>query len=277
MNGENHTSNQPCYFFEFGLFVTGETEEQHLPNLFSNLMVTGICSFKFVRRIGQRSPRTSPKREMRMVGTGKIIPDKDEQEIGIPARQYLSENPCRYILLVDDLERDRVTIAAQVFQRYREALNTILKEQKNRTSVHLLVNMIEAYYFADSQAINVVLGTNLIDFPQDVETIPHPKNELKAIYPGFDEKEDGGKILKLLRVEHILSRPDTCAYLRTLFYWCYKVLQKYPYPEILEQFPAEQYHFHDGILSEITKQQLDDMAENPTAELPTAACMDLLD
>ncbi|AFZ24566.1 hypothetical protein Cylst_2337 [Cylindrospermum stagnale PCC 7417] len=29
MNGENKTSNQPCYFFEFGLIVTGEIEEQH--------------------------------------------------------------------------------------------------------------------------------------------------------------------------------------------------------------------------------------------------------
>ena len=35
MNQENINSNQPCYFFEFGLFVTGETEEQHLQDLFN--------------------------------------------------------------------------------------------------------------------------------------------------------------------------------------------------------------------------------------------------
>ena len=75
----------------------------------------------------------------------------------------------------------------------------------------------------------------------------------------LEEKEDGGKIIKHLRVEHILSRSDTCASLRTLFYWCYKVLQKYPEPDVLELFPVEQYHFHGGILSDITRQQLEDI------------------
>jgi hypothetical protein len=265
MNGENITSEQSCYLFEFGLIVTGETEEQHLPSLFKNLMATGICTFKIVCRIGQLSPRTSQKREIKMVGSGKIIPDKDAENIGLPAKEYLSENQCRYLLLIDDLEKDRVNQAQQVFQRYRDALNTILKKQKHRASVHFLVNMIEAYYFADSQAINAILGTALTDYPEDVEKITHPKNKLKNLCPGFDEKEDGGKILKLLRVEHILSRPDTCASLRTLFLWCYQVLQKYPFPEVLEQFPAEQYRFHEGILSEITKQQLNDSGVFPTA------------
>jgi hypothetical protein len=40
-------------------------------------------------------------------------------------------------------------------------------------------------------------------------------------------------------------------------------LQKHPQPDILEYilelFPVEQYHFHDGILSDITKQQLEDI------------------
>lgn len=265
MNGENKTSNQPCYFFEFGLFVTGQTEEQHLPNLFRNLMATGICTFKIVSRIGQLSPRTSPQREIRMVGSGNIIPPKDAEKISFPARDYLSANPCGYVLLVDDLEQDRVRIAPQVFQRYREVLNNILLEQKSRASVHFLVNMIEAYYFADSQAVNTVLGTSLIDYLGDVETISHPKNQLKALHPGFDEKKDGGEILKLLRVEHVLSNPQTCASLRTLFLWCYQVLQKYPYPEVLAQFPAEPYRFHDGILNAITRQQLEDGEENPTA------------
>ena len=169
-------------------------------------------------------------------------------------------------MLIDDLENDRASQSQQVFERYRNALDTCLsQEQKNRASVHFLANMIEAYYFADSHAINKALGTSLEDHSEDVEKIPHPKNELKKIYPGFDEKEDGGKILKLLRVEHILARPHTCAYLRTLFYWCYQVLQKHPDSEILEPFQAEQYHFRGGILSEVTRKQLDNMAENPTA------------
>jgi hypothetical protein len=258
MNQENINSNQPCYFFEFGLFVTGETEEQHLPDLFKTLMNTGICTFKVIHRIGQLNPITSKKKNLKMVGMGKSIPDKDAEKIGFPAREYLSENPCRYVLLVDDLENDRVAQAEQIFLRYQNALDTILKNQKHRASFHFLVNMIEAYYFADAQAINTVLGTSLTDYPEDVETIPHPKNKLKLLHRGFDEKEDGGKIIKILRIEHILSRPDTCASLRTLFYWCYKVLQKHPEPDILELVPVENCHFHDGILSDITQHQLED-------------------
>lgn len=266
MNQENVNSNQPCYSgFEFGLFVTGETEEQHLPGLFKILMETGICTFKVIRRIGQLNPRTSTKKHtkyLQVVNADQTmkrnLPYQD-QNIFLQARTFLSKNQCRYVLVIDDLEKDRIDIALQVFQRYREALDTLSPEQKKRASVHFLVNMIEAYYFADAQAINTVLGTSLEDHLEDVETIPHPKNELKASHPGFDEKEDGGKIIKLLRVEHILSRHDTCGSLRTLFYWCYKVLQKYPYPDILELFPVENCHFYDGILSDITRHQLDDI------------------
>jgi hypothetical protein len=267
MNEENNNS-QSCYLFEFGLIVTGETEEKHLPSLLKNLTKTGICTFKIIRRIGQLSPRTSLKKHtLSVIGTNKKDLNQNQQIIGRTARDYLLKNPCRYLLLVDDLEKDRVNKVAQVFQVYREGLDGILLEQKNRASVHFLANMIEAYYFADSHAINTALGlvTPLQDYPEDVEKIPHPKNELKKIYPGFDEKEDGGNILKLLRVEHILARPHTCAYLRTLFCWCYQVLQKHPDPEILEPFQAEQYHFRGGIFSEVTKQQLNNMAENPTA------------
>ncbi|MDB9459737.1 DUF4276 family protein [Dolichospermum circinale CS-545/17] len=267
MNEENNNS-QPCYLFEFGLIVTGETEEEHLPSLLKNLTKTGICTFKIIRRIGQLSPRTSVKKHtLSVIGTNKKDLNQNQQIIGRTARDYLLKNPCRYLLLVDDLEKDRVNKAPQVFQVYREALDGILLAEKNRASVHFLANMIEAYYFADSHAINkaLCLVTPLQDYPEDVEKIPHPKNELKKIYDRFDEKEDGGKILKLLRVEHILARPDTCAYLRTLFYWCYQVLQKHPDPEILEPFQAEQYHFRGGILSQVTRKQLDNMAENPTA------------
>ncbi|HCQ20777.1 MAG: hypothetical protein AN481_03815 [Aphanizomenon flos-aquae LD13] len=265
MNEENNNS-QSCYFFEFGLFVTGETEEDHLPSLLKNLINIGICKVIVKERIPQLSPITSKKRLVKIAGSNNKITTKEEDKIVFPARKYLSENPCRYLLLIDDLENDRASQSQQVFERYRNALDTCLsQEQKNRASVHFLANMIEAYYFADSHAINKALGTSLEDHSEDVEKIPHPKNELKKIYPGFDEKEDGGKILKLLRVEHILARPHTCAYLRTLFYWCYQVLQKHPDSEILEPFQAEQYHFRGGILSEVTRKQLDNMAENPTA------------
>ena len=106
------------------------------------------------------------------------------------------------------------------------ALDTILDPVgwKTRASVHFLVNMLEAYYFADAAAINGVLGTELIDFEGDVETIRHPKNDLKKLSPGFDEVEHGRLILERLDVIHVLSNPSTCRSLRTLFGWCSKAI-----------------------------------------------------
>jgi hypothetical protein len=250
--------DQQCYFFHFGLIVTGKGEREHLPKLFNSLTATQICNFEVIRFIGQRAPITSAKRKLKMVGEGKIIPDKDATEIGFPARNYLNADKCRFVVLVDDLEHDRRDQAQQVFDRYRQALDTILltADRKSRASVHFLVNMLEAYYFADTKAVNIVLDLNppLEDHPGDVETIPHPKSELKKQYPGFREVDDGGKILEQLDVEHILSRPDTCASLRTLFAWCSKVLEQYPDYESLS--PTDKYRLNDGILSEITQSQL---------------------
>ena len=54
--------------------------------------------------------------------------------------------------------------------------------------------MLEAYYFADATTVNAVLQTQLTDYEGDVETIRHPKGELKQRYSGFNEKEHDGKI-----------------------------------------------------------------------------------
>jgi hypothetical protein len=259
MNDKDANSNQPCYFFKFGLFVTGEGERNHLPKLFKSLTKSGICSFEVIRFIGQRSPITSDKKKLKMVGSGKTIPDRDVQEIGMPARTYLSENRCAYVLLVDDLEHDRRNQAQEIFNRYRQAFDKILQEEKHRASVHFLVNMLEAYYFADAVAINKVLETCLSDYSGDVETIRHPKNELKKLYPGFDEVENGGSILDCLNIEHVLSRRDTCASLRTIFAWCSKVLEQCAISLAENQSPVDSYRLQDGILSEITKSQLDDL------------------
>ncbi len=206
MNSQEPKGEQLCYFFQFGLIVTGKGEREHLTKLFSSLMESQICNFQVIRFIGQRSPITSNKRTIKMVGSGKIIPNEDEKDIGLPARRYLSENSCAYVLLIDDLEYDRTDIAQQVFDRYRKALDIILKSQKYRASVHFLVNMLEAYYFAHAEAINAVLGTSFTDFPGDVESIRHPKNDLKKQYFNFDEIEDGGKILELLDLEQVLDQ-----------------------------------------------------------------------
>lgn len=249
MNSQDSNSQQQCYFFYFGLIVTGEGERDHIPKLFKSLTKSGICYFEVIRKVEQLTPRTSSKRKITMVGSGKAIPNKDVERIGYPARDYLKK-PCSYVVLLDDLEYDRISQAQQIFERYKDALDPILKDQRHRASVHFLVNMLEAYYFAHAEAINTVLGTSLTDYAGDVETIRHPKGDLKQKYSGFNERKHGGEILDNLDIEYVLSRPDTCASLRTLFAWCSKCLG---------EPPTDKYRLLDGILSEITKSQLDDI------------------
>ena len=162
-----------------------------------------------------------------MVGTGKVIPSKDEQEIGLPARGYLREKPGRCVVLVDDIERDRRPQLASIFDRYRTAVDTMLSPQeRSRAGVHFFANMLEAYYFANSEAVNAALKASVIpeDHPGDVEDIPHPKNELKAKHQGFDERTDGAAIVAKLNLDHVLSNPETCTFLRALIGWCVEKL-----------------------------------------------------
>ena len=234
-------------FFKFGLIVTGKGEEEFLPNFFRSLAATGRCSFQVIRRIGQRSPITSPKRKLSMVGKGKTIPDKDAFEIGLPARRFL-KSEATFVILVDDLEADRAALATKVFQRYREAFDTMLTEpQRRRASVHFFVNMLEAYYFGDAKAINEVLGTDIEDYEDNVETIRNPKAELKEHYSGFNEVEHGKALVAKLDVPRVLSRPETCAALRTLFAWCIKAIG---------QETDDDFKFVTGSYSEVTEEQI---------------------
>lgn len=247
------TENPQCAYFHFGLIVTGETEEQHLPKLFQSLMATGICTFEVIRRVGQLGAITSVER-IKALGNRKDIPSIDAK-IGLAARKYLMTDVCHFILLIDDLEQNRRNQAPLVFNRYQSAFDTILNSLKHRASVHFLVNMLEAYYFADTQAINAVLGTSLSDHEDDVETIRNPKSDLRRMYPSFREIDDGGEILNQIDIEHVLSRPDACASLRTLFAWCVKVLETYSDHDCADFY--DKYKLHSGILSEITRTQLD--------------------
>lgn len=250
MTSEATTNYQPYRYVKFGLMVTGETEELHLPKLFKTLMALGICYFEVIRRVPQLGPITSQKRKLKITGVKhKKIPSKDEKEIAWPAKEYLNQQNT-YAIVVDDLEHSNKEQAPAVFERYRNALDILPETHKNRASVHFLVYMLEAYYFADAQAINAVLGTALEDYRGDVETIRHPKGDLKQLYRGFHEKKDGGKILDCLDVEKVLSHPDTCASLRTLFAWCLKCLG---------QTPTDRYRLCDGTLSEITRSQLENI------------------
>ena len=161
-----------------------------------------------------------------MIGSGKLIPDRDAEEIGLPSRRFLSSYD-GYVLLIDDLEEGRSPDIQQIFDRYRLALDTMLTEnQAHRASVHFLVNMLEAYYFADARVVNAVLGTELVDFEGDVETIRNPKRDLKNLCPGFDEREHGRQIVERLNVPHMLSRADACCSLRTIFAWNYTAIEE---------------------------------------------------
>ena len=232
----------------FGLIVTGETEEQCLPELFRVLTSQANCSFRVIRRIGQRSPITSEKRILNMVGTGKKIPDRDAEEIGIPARGFLSSGG-HFVILVDDLESDRSEQVDAVFKRYRLALDTILRDSRSaKAAVHFLVNVLEAYFFADAKAINRVLGTDLGDFDGDVETIRHPKNELNSLDAGFRATKHGPRIVKRLDVRHVLARSDRCASLRTMFKWASVAAGATDWPS-------------EGRLYDTTKGQIDALQE----------------
>ena len=92
--------------------------------------------------------------------------------------------------------------------------------QSHRASVHFLVNMVEAYYFADPQTVSEVMGSELAGHPGDVEEIRHPKSLLKARFPGFDEVLHGERIANQIDLSLVLSNPLTCASLRTLIKWC---------------------------------------------------------
>jgi hypothetical protein len=235
-------------FFHFGLLVTGRGEEGFLQRLFRSLMERGNCHFEVIRKVEQLSPRTSAKPRLKPTGAKPLLTERDE-EIALCVRRHLQAG-YDYVVLVDDLEGARRQEAAAVYGRYRTSFDAMLPPAlRCRASVHFLVNMLEAYYFADANAINVVLGTDLSDHDGDVETIGHPKSQLKALGP-FDEIEHGEQIMRLLDVPHVLSRPETCSSLRTLFGWCWRALGLPP---------GEDYQLANGCYFDVTRPQIDDL------------------
>ncbi len=237
--------------WKFGLIVTGKGEEKGLEKLFKLLAETGLCSFKVIRRIGQLSPITSQKRKKTMAGTGHVIPDKDGENIGLPARNYIQSANGRFVIVIDDLEWDRHKQVETVFKRYRDALDAALNEngQREKAAVHFLVMMLEAYFFADSKAINAILDLDINDYPDDVETIRSPKIDLGNLCHSYREVEHGTAIIERIRVDHILARHDCCAYLRTLFAWCVNRLNDHAFADHV-QLPD-----YPGALAPVTSNQ----------------------
>ncbi len=248
-----------CYYFKFILFVTGQGEKEHLPKMFSSLSQSGICTFKVCEFVGQRRPITSPDRKVRMIRTGKKIPDKDLQKIGFPARKYIDEDRCNRVILIDDLEEDSKNEADEKFSRYRDAFDLALNDKKGRASVHFLVNMLEAYFFADPDALNKALKLEppVDKYDGDVETIRHPKNRLKKIFSDYRETEHPGLILDSLNLDIVLENPQYCSSLRTCIKWIVDQLKNYPNSQELEALLEfeERFNLKIGELYRVTSNQ----------------------
>ena len=232
--------------------MTGEGEREHLPKLFVSLAETRACHFEVVRKVEQLSPRRERSKNLKLAG----LPTRDE-ELGLAVRGYLSRGPDHFALVVDDLEFDRRDVERETFGRYRQALDTVLSDtQRDRASVHFLVYMLEAYYFAHADATNTALDLSpgIEDFVGDVETIRHPKNELKKIAPNFRERSAAQAVLELLDVRYVLSNEATCTGLRTMFVWCLEKLMQFG-PDWVPEFSPEVYRRTDGRLRDSTRGQ----------------------
>ncbi len=189
-----------------------------------------------------------------MVGKGKPLTTKDD-DIGLEARGAFTAG-YDFVILIDDLEHDRANQVEAVFARYRTALDTLLRPRnlEARASLHFLVNMLEAYFFADAAAVNEIPGTTLADYPGDVETIRHPKRELQSHHRGYNEIEHAGAVLARLDVPRVLANPRTCRSLRTLFGWCSRAIGR-PFDE--------KYQLAEGDYFDLTRNQIDVLPASP--------------
>lgn len=208
-----------------GLIVTGRGEEAFVVDFLRQLLETGHCHIEVLRFVGQRNPQGEKKRQ-KALAAGTIIPDSDEK-IGLEIRRWLSRSDLHYAIWIDDLESAMRSFATQKFERLRTAGDTMLTpvpECKDRYGVHFFVNMLEAYYFADIDAVNSALNLALQPHAGDCENIRHPKNELKRLVSprAFDEIKDGVRIVSLLDLDKVLDNPVHCRALRTLIAWCWE-------------------------------------------------------
>jgi len=237
-------------FLRFGVIVTGKGERHFVDRLLRSLTKSGHCAFDVIARVSQLSPRTSPKHTLKMAGSARALPTRDE-ELGLTARGFVDKGPSTFVIVIDDLEHARRPVRSQVFARYRQALDGLLGDRSWRAAVFFFVNMLEAYYFAHSAAVNAVLGTSLGDCSGDVEEIRQPKNDLKDLVKGFDEIRHGAEIVASLDAEHVLSRAETCAALRALFAWCSR---------LTGDAPGARYQLANGAYDILTGRQLAQLA-----------------
>ena len=250
---------EPSYFKILPI-VTGKGEEIFLPQFLCRLLDTGKCCFVSPRKIGQLSPR-STNRRLEMVQAGKQITNRQE-EIGLAARRFLAQDPSHLVILVDDLE-DRCDEIKGVFELYRSSLDVMLQEdQKSNASVHFLVPMVEAYFFADVTTLNEILDTAIEEIDGDPEAIKNPKASLKRAVKAidgskkFDEKNHGLAIAKKIDLLEVLSNPETCRSLRSLVKWCSRKIG---------DVDSERFQLLEGDTCHITGRQIPE-AKGDTAQ-----------
>lgn len=245
------------FFLRIDLLVTGETEEAHLPKLFSRLEATGVCQLTVRRRIRQYSPRSS-HRPLQVVGRPKgRLPTRMEEEISLPSRASLAD-PDRLLVLIDDLEHDRRGSIESIFELYRGALDLLLDDaQRSRASVHFLANMLEAYFFADPRAVEEALDSELASPESDVEQIRNPKGLLKQKIPGYGEKHHGGMILDRIDLHRVLAEPQACGWLRSCVAWLVRGIRAELDPSLSPSFETTRIacHLENGRCEPLTLEQ----------------------
>lgn len=247
-------------FHKFGLIVTGDAEEAKLDRLFRSLADHGNCAFNVIRKIGQLRPKTALKVVTTTPKKGNNLPTKTEETIAQEVSDFLrgskQENYVHHVVLIDDLEAhdkdlNQKYTPEDIHRRYYAAMRLNLKHSEYcLISMHFLKSMLEAYYFADTRAVNDALGTNLTDATGDAEEIKHPKGDLEETLRKsrivYKEVEHGKEIIPNLDVPKILSNPETCASLRSLFHWCWRSIGE---PE------EERFCLENGVRYEVTKDQ----------------------
>ncbi len=256
-------------FVHFGLVVTGKGEFEFLPDFFKAIMAaSGRCTFQAIDKPGQRQA-LSQKRITKYSQKGKTLPSKDE-DVGLLILRYAS-NLDHFVIWIDDLESADRYSAKNKLGRLLQILDDLmhdLPDIRRRCSAHFLVNMLEAYYFADANAINQVnfqrdpsrppFYPQFTNHDGDCENIRHPKNELKDRIrqsergASFDERLDGASIVKGLDLERILVDSQKCRALRTLVAWCW---------EAIGEPRTDRFRLTDGVYWNVTAGQLQHQPE----------------
>ncbi len=256
----------------FGLLVTGKLEEggreggraqASLADLFRPIRNTGLCDLKVALRFNQWVPeKKEPPLTVRRSPEPKSLPTF-KQEIALKVRGWLENGQNRFLIFIDDGERARAATIGEVFADYRSTITALLPEaQHPRVAVHFLVNMIEAYYFADPERASEALGWSIPRIGGDPEEIRNPYSDLieAAGRLGKDygkKRETGERVLARIRLEEILKNPEHCGWLRAAVRWLVFSLENATdQPEALEAFGFRQlFHLESGKIAPLTGAQ----------------------